>query len=186
MDMRRVCGSLVLLLALLVAASAVRAEAQQPAPDPETVFRGFIDAQNRGDVDAALAFFTDDAVASGTPVCPPPGYCAGRQGVRRRIEAAVANHIRVDVTNVEVADGTLLARTLMRADSITAAGVIRIVVYERLAFEGSKIRREVRELDLTDEFTAAYLARQQEPAAAADAPIRSPATGDAGLAGGLR
>jgi len=93
----------------------------------------------------------------------------------------VTNHIRVDITNIQVSGNVLTARTLMRADSIAASGFIRIVVQETITFSGDKISREVRDLDLSDELTAHYAALVELRERPASSSIGPPATGDGGL-----
>jgi hypothetical protein len=115
-------------LVLTIALAGGQTRSTSAAPDLEAIYRQFIDAQNRGEVNAAFGLFASDAESRGGAGCPTANPCAGPQGIRWRIQGAVADHITVDVTNVEVSGVRLTARTLMRTDTIQAAGLVRIVI----------------------------------------------------------
>src|SRR5688500_11041798 len=96
------CVSLLLLFSLNAAACiqpiAAPPSAAAPASDPVAVFDAFNAAVNAHDVDAALAFFADDAVAR-LPEQPPLGVHRGKDEIRTWLETDVNDNIHVEIEN---------------------------------------------------------------------------------------
>ncbi len=141
-------------LALLSASVAVGQEA-----DPAAIFRQYADAVNQGDVDGALALFTEDATWVRGGRCPP-GACAGQAAVRAELEKDVADHHQIDIVDTQVSDNVLTARVELRTDGTLAAGVERIIQVFTVEFRGDKISALQARPDLTDPQTSTLAGRR--------------------------
>jgi len=69
-----------------------------PAPDPAAVVQSFWDAMSAGDVDAAMAFFTEDAKCRGS--C----YLTGKDSLRAYIQGMVGSGNVTEISDL-VVDG---------------------------------------------------------------------------------
>ena len=145
--------SIIVLTATLALLSANVTGGQEL--DPAAIFRQYADAVNRGNVDDALALFTEDATWVRGGRCPP-GACAGQAAIRVELETEVANHHRIDIIDVQVTDSTLTARAEFQTDRTREAGVERIVLAYTVEFRGDKISALRAMPDLTDPQTAAF------------------------------
>src|SRR5688500_4184054 len=99
---------LMFLLSLSVAGciELITAPASAPANDPMAVFDAFNAAVNAHDVDAALGFFADDAVAQ-LPSQPPPNVFTGKTEIRNWLERDSARNIHVVIADAQVAGDTV-------------------------------------------------------------------------------
>ena len=135
----------------LLSASVTRGQ----EADLAAIFRRYADAVNQGDVDGALALFSEDATWVRGGRCPP-GACVGQAAVRAELETEVANHHRIDIIDVQVTDSTLTARAEFQTDRTREAGVERIILAFTVEFQGDKISALQAGPDLTDPQTAAF------------------------------
>jgi hypothetical protein len=85
---------LAVTLLLVLCASIVSIVFAQPANDPSSVVAAFEAARNRGDIDAALAYFTDDAT-----ITQRTSVFTGKDDIRRFLQSASARGRTVQVTN---------------------------------------------------------------------------------------
>lgn len=125
------------------------------AADPAAIFRQYADAVNRGDVDGALALFTEDATWVRGGRCPP-GACVGQAAVRAELETEVTSQHRIDIIDTQVTGSTLTARAEFQTVMTRAAGVERIILAYTVEFQGDKILVLQAMPDLTDPQTAAF------------------------------
>ncbi len=133
--------SMLVLLALALAlATPVTAQA-----DLAVFVRQHYEAVNRGDVAAAVAVFTDDAVYVGGS-CRPANPCKGKVEVQREIERQVRNQQRFAVINLQVSGSSVTAR----------AGLERTIATATVTFTGDKISRLARAIDESDPQTAQF------------------------------
>jgi ketosteroid isomerase-like protein len=131
---------LIAVLALAVAALALaacmpitpEAGGTVPAPaaaarlqEPKAVFDAFHDALNAHDLDAALAFFADDAVARTPPPQPPPNVYTGKDELRSWLERNVNQNIRIEVSDVQTVGDTVSATGATQVDSLPPGFVVR-------------------------------------------------------------
>ena len=65
------------LVALGLVASAGMGQGAVAAPDLRTIIVGHLDALNRGDIAASMAYYADDAESVGTASCTPACKKAG-------------------------------------------------------------------------------------------------------------
>ena len=127
----------ILALALTAALLSTVASAQEA--DPEQVFEEFADAVNDGDVDTALALFTEDATWTRGGRCPP-GACVGQAAIRAELEKDVADNHQLDIVDVEVTGNTLNARVELRTDvTREEEGIDRAVQTYTVEFAGERI-----------------------------------------------
>ncbi len=143
------------------ACGAIPAMVAQGA-DLAAIFGQFADAVNQGDVDAALALFTEDATWVRGGVCPP-GACVGQAAIRTEIERDIANNHQLDIVDIQVSGTTLTARVEVRTDATRAAGVERIIQVFTLEFREDKISALQLRPDLTDPETAALAGSMMPP-----------------------
>ena len=154
--MMRALSIMVLVTALaLLSASVTRGQ----EADPAAIFRQYADAVNAGDVDGALALFTEDATWVRGGRCPP-GACAGQAAVRAELEKDVADHHQIDIVDTQVSDNVLTARVELRTDGTRAAGVERIIQVFTVEFRGDKISALQARPDLTDPQTSTLAGRR--------------------------
>ena len=130
--------------------------------DLAAIFGQFADAVNQGDVEAALALFTEDATWVRGMVCPP-GACVGQSAIRTEIERDIANNHQLDIVDIQVSGTTLTARVEVRTDATQAAGVERIIQAFTVEFQGDKISLLRAMPDLTDPQTAAFAGSMMPP-----------------------
>ncbi|MCH8994650.1 MAG: nuclear transport factor 2 family protein [Chloroflexi bacterium] len=154
--MMRALSIMVLVTALaLLSASVTRGQ----EADPAAIFRQYADAVNAGDVDGALALFTEDATWVRGGRCPP-GACAGQAAVRAELEKDVADHHQIDIVDTQVSDNVLTARVELRTDGTRAAGVERIIQVFTVEFREDKISALQARPDLTDPQTSTLADRR--------------------------
>ena len=135
-----------------------------------------LEAINAGDVDRAMALFTENAVLQGTPGCSTP--CVGKQAIRLELENLVADDTHSTVVEVDVSGNTLTRRLETTSDSIRESQVDRIIVEETLEFTGDKISSITQRPVLADAQTSTFVASLAAP----PLPAQLPATGIAGAA----
>ncbi len=132
-----------------------------PAPfDPVARVKQFLDDQNRGDVAAALALLTDDAVKEGGS-CQPP--CVGKAAIQKDIEQDLATHtvhVLADST-FQVSGNIVTARVEHQSDLSRAAGIDRFFAIATIEFTGDKISHITSRLDTSDPQTATFAAFQR-------------------------
>ena len=154
------------LAALLVSTATVWAQGS----DAGALYRQFIEAANRRDVDAALALFTDDATivsdVAGS-LCPPPAGCVGKAAIQREVERRVASGAQVAIPQARVTGDTAIAQVEIRNPVTQRAGIDRAVLVNTIVERGGKIASVRAFLDTTDPQTASALAALRGQAAAA-------------------
>jgi ketosteroid isomerase-like protein len=138
-----------LMLPLVVLPAAAFAQV-----DRASVVQQHYDARNRGDVDGALAFFTDDAVFEAA-TCRPA--CVGKAAIRRDFERGVDVSRRQTVADVRASGNAVTFRIETRTDTVRAAGVERIVANATAEFRGDKIAVLRSVQDASDPQTATFL-----------------------------
>ncbi len=145
------------LAALTILAGTLGGVAQA---DPVAVQAQLMDALARGDVTAALALFTDDAVidtesgfCAGTP-------CVGKVAIQKDLERFAADKTRrITPLNTYVTGDVLLTRFEARSGVTDKAGVDRIILWGIREMRGDKIASSRCCLpERTDEQTARFMA----------------------------
>jgi hypothetical protein len=88
------------------------------ATDPLSVTKASLDAVNAGNVDVAAATFADDA-----DFTTPTGSFKGTDQIRRAIMADVANHVRIEATNFQVAGDKVTYSFKQSNDRLRGLGI---------------------------------------------------------------
>lgn len=122
---------------LIVAAGAGAAPAQA---DPVTIEQQLLEALARGDVQAALALFTEDAVIDSESGLCAKAPCVGKAAIQKDFERYVADKSRrVTPLKTYVSGDVLVTRFEARSNTIRKAGADRIILWGIREFRGEKI-----------------------------------------------
>lgn len=132
--MKKLFLALTVMLAVLVGCQA--------QPSPEEVLAALEDALNAGDVDAAMALFTADAVVKLVPALPPdsPDTYTGAEEIRAWFEELVAMNFEIHVDVLQIEGDTVTTRTSTWADATREMGVAPLVATEVYTVQASKIK----------------------------------------------
>jgi hypothetical protein len=141
---------------LIAAAGAGGAVAQA---DPVVVQQQLLDALARGDVPAAVALFTDDAVIDTESGLCARAPCVGKVAIQKDFERYVADKSRrVKSLGTYVSGNILVTRFEAHSALIEKAGVDRIILWGIREMKGDKIASSRCCLpDRTDSQTARFL-----------------------------
>ena len=108
--------------------------------DPAAVQQQLFAALDRGDVTAALALFTDDAVIDAESGLCAKAPCVGKTAIQKDLERFVADKSRrVSVLNTYGSGNVLVTRFEARSDTMQKAGVERIILWGIREMRGDKI-----------------------------------------------
>ena len=107
-------------------------------PDPLSVVAAAFAAQNVGNVDAATAFYTDDAMITNTRGKVLPN---GKEGVRHFHEANSAANVQFSLgTNPSVDGNKVATRTTTKTDFFEKVGLGTVEVGNVIIVEGNRIK----------------------------------------------
>jgi hypothetical protein len=127
--------------------------------DPVVVQQQLLDALARGDVQAAVALFTDDAVIDTESGLCAKAPCVGKVAIQKDFERYVADKSRrVKSLGTYVSGNILVTRFEAHSALIEKAGVDRIILWGIREMKGDKIASSRCCLpDRTDSQTARFL-----------------------------
>jgi hypothetical protein len=129
--------AVICFAALLILGVAAAADAQT---DPVAVQQQLFDALAKGDVGAALALFTDDAVIDAQSGICASAPCVGKAAIKKDLERFVADKSRrATPLKTYVSGNVLVTRFEARSDTIKKAGVDRIILWMIREMRGDKI-----------------------------------------------
>lgn len=112
-------------LVVLAVSAAVTAQSSN-----EEVQQQLLTALARGDVNAAMALFTDDAVVDSQSGLCTDAPCVGKTAIRKDLERVVADKTRrVTPLDTYVAGNVLVTRFEARSSTIQGAGVDRVILW---------------------------------------------------------
>jgi ketosteroid isomerase-like protein len=173
---------LTVAVTVVVAVLALPAVLYAQAADPVEVVATLYEAVNAGDIEVALALYSDDSVIY-LAVAPPgmPGTYTGKEEIRIWIENEVATNSKFILRDTEVDGTTVVATTSVADDILRSFGLPRLVQRDEFTIEEGKIT--ARTIAFTEESlarlgAAASTMAQQEAAAAV-----LPETGGSSLIG---
>lgn len=129
---------ITMMMVVIILALPLTLNAQ--VTDPAAVVTARIEAMNAGDVDAAIAYFADDAVYKF--VDPPPGVpdtFAGKDEIRGRLETLVAVNASMEVEIQQVDGDKVTALTKFADDGLKEMGVGFIEGIEEYTVQDGKI-----------------------------------------------
>ena len=136
-------------------ATTEEAVASPEAADPAELFRQYVDALNRGDVDGVMALFADDAVFVDSACLP---LCVGKDAIRNLTEFGVAENVAATFTSSEASGNTATGIIVTESDVIEAAGVERVIVTFTTEVKGAEIVFARLEIDRRDKQSGAFVA----------------------------
>ncbi len=123
---------------LLILAATVGGTLAQGGP--VAVQQQLFEALARGDVGAALALFTDDAVIDTESGLCAKAPCVGKAAIQKDFERYVADKSRhVAALSTYVSGNVLVTRFEARSATIQKAGVDRIILWSIRELRGDKI-----------------------------------------------
>ncbi|NIN64529.1 MAG: DUF4440 domain-containing protein [Anaerolineae bacterium] len=168
--MKRLVIAVTVIVVMLVLPGALSAQES----DPVAVVTALYEAVNAGDVEAALALYSDDAVIY-MPVPPPgmPDTYTGKEEVRAWIENEVARNTEYVLLATQVDGTTVVATTSVADDVLRSFGLTSLEQTDEFTIQDGKVTAR------THAFTEESLATLGAAAAAL------PETGGLGLAGML-
>lgn len=147
----------VALIALLMVPITVLGQDTQ---EPESVARGLEAAVDAGDVDAALAYYAEDAVVDFRPRNVAPGVpFEGHKEIRTWLEMNAAQNTQIDVTIDEIENGTLTASITATGDQYRQMGIESVQLTDVLVIEDGLITSQT--ITLSEESAAQIQAAMQ-------------------------
>ncbi len=153
-----IAGAIPRLFAALVILAAGAGVTLAQA-DPVTVQQQLLDALARGDVTAAVALFTDDAVIDSESGLCAKAPCVGKAAIQKDFERYVADKSRRAIPlNTYISGDVLVTRFEAHSATIQKAGSERIILWGIREFRGGKIASSRCCMpDRTDPQTARFL-----------------------------
>jgi ketosteroid isomerase-like protein len=149
--------SLLFVSILTVASTMAVAE-----DDPVAIIHKFTDARARGDLDAALAFFADDAIIDGSGPCSS-SPCVGKTAIRKWIiPHRGTNIVKASPTASYPSGSVVTQREESVHDHVRKAGLERVIYWKIYEVKSGKIVsiRAIRER--TDPQTARFIKWHKE------------------------
>ncbi len=139
--------------------------------DPLAIVQANFAALNRGDVEAALAMFADDATLSSAT-----GSATGKEQIRRKVQADVAIHVQLNASNLRVTGDQVTYTFSVSNDQFRSLGIDAVEGEGTVTIRGGKITQ------LSSTPSAASRARIQQAMAAAPRTMPSTGAADVSLA----
>ena len=108
------------LLVLVLVPVAVQAQ----ATDPLSVYKAYVDASNRGDVEQTLSYFADNATQKTIPAPPTGGTFSGKDQLRAAIKSSTDTHNRLEaVSTLQVVGDKVTGIMRVTSDNFKNIGV---------------------------------------------------------------
>jgi len=135
----------------------------QSTPKPEEVVLAQVEPWNAGDVDAAMALYTDDIVVRFNPALPPgsPEQYNGKEELRAWFESLAAMNFEMQIDIVQVDGNTVTTKTQTWVDPTRELGVAPLFATEIVTVEDGKIKDWT--WNLSEESLAAMQAAMAPP-----------------------
>ena len=148
-------------------ASMVALAVSTPAPaevDPASLAEQDMAAESRGDVTAALALYSDDAIVQYGGLCWTP--CVGKAAIQKELERRVAAKNQWTIIGKYVSGNVAAVQTELRIGYIEKSGVDRVIVWTLYEVRGDKIAVVTLAGQRTDPQTARFIewVQSQPPA----------------------
>jgi len=156
-----------LIVFITLAASLLSLAMSTPAPaqvDPASLAEQDLAAESRGDVAAALALYSDNAIVQYGGLCWSP--CVGKAAIRKELERRAAAKNQFKIIGKYVSGNVAVVQTELRIGYIEKSGVDRIIVWNIYEVTGDKIAVATLVGQRTDPQTARFIEwfRSQPPA----------------------
>ena len=156
-----------LIVFITFAATLLSLAMSTPAPaqvDPASLAEQDLAAESRGDVAAALALYSDNAIVQYGGLCWSP--CVGKAAIRKELERRVAAKNQFKIIGKYVSGNVAVVQTELRIGYIEKSGVDRVIVWNIYEVTGDKIAVATLVGQRTDPQTARFIEwfRSQPPA----------------------
>jgi hypothetical protein len=155
---------IIFFAALLASVLALAVSTPAPAQiGPASLAERDMAAESRGDVAAALALYSDDAIVQGGGLCWTP--CVGKAAIQKELERRVTGKNHATITGKYVSDNVAVIKSEVRlSDSSSGSptipwspGVDRIVVWNIYEAKEGKIAVVTLVGQRTDPQTARFI-----------------------------
>ncbi len=123
--------------------------------DPAVLAERELAAESRGDVAAALAFYSDEAIVQYGGLCWTP--CVGEAAILKELERRVAAKNQWKVVGKYVSGNVAVVQTELQIGYIEKSGVDRVVVWNIYEMRGDKIAVATLVGQRTDPQTARFI-----------------------------
>jgi hypothetical protein len=143
------------MLALAVVTPAPAADFGQAKVDPASLAEQDLAAQSSGDVAAALALYSDDAVVQNGGLCWTA--CVGKAAIQKELERRVEAKNRFKIIGKYVSGNVAVVQTELQIGYIESSGVDRVVVWNIYEVTGDKIAVATLVGQRTDPQTARFI-----------------------------
>ena len=150
--MNRSIFFVTLLASLLALAMSTPAPAQI---DPASLAEQDLAAESRGDVAAALALYSDNAIVQYGGLCWSP--CVGKAAIRKELERRVAAKNQFKIIGKYVSGNVAVVQTELRIGYIEKSGVDRVLVWNIYEVTGDRIAVATLVGQRTDPQTARFI-----------------------------
>jgi hypothetical protein len=146
----------VFFVALLASVLALAVSTPAPAEiDPASLAERDLAAESRGDVAAALALYSDDAIVQYGGLCWTP--CVGKPAIQKELERRVEAKNRWTIVGKYVSGNVAVVKTELRIGFIEPSGVERVIVWCIYETKGDKIAVVTLAGQRTDPQTARFI-----------------------------
>lgn len=143
------------MLALAVSTPAPAEDYGQAKVNPASLAERDLAAESRGDVAAAVALYSDDAIVQNGGLCWTP--CVGKAAIQKELERRVAAKNRFTIIGKYVSGNVAVVQTELRIGYIEQSGVDRVVVWNIYEVKGDKIAVATLVGQRTDPQTARFI-----------------------------
>src|SRR6266576_1206131 len=152
-------ATLLASMVALAVSTPARAEV-----DPALLAEQDMAAESRGDVTAALALYSDDAIVQYGGLCWTP--CVGKAAIQKELERRVAAKNQWTIIGKYVSGNVAAVQTELRIGYIEESGVDRVIVWTLYEVKGDKIAVVTLAGQRTDPQTARFIewVQSQPPA----------------------
>jgi hypothetical protein len=123
--------------------------------DPASLAQRELAAESRGDVAAALALYSDDAIIQYGGLCSPT--CVGKAAIQKELERRVGAKNRWTVLGKYVSGNVAVVKTGLQIGYIEESGVDRVIVWCIYETKGDKIAVVTLAGERTDPQTARFI-----------------------------
>jgi hypothetical protein len=123
--------------------------------DPASLAERDLAAESRGDVAAALALYSDDAIVQYGGLCWTP--CVGKAAIQKELERRIEAKNRWTIIGKYVSGNVAVVQTELRIGFIEESGVDRVIVWCIYETKGDKIAVVTLAGQRTDPQTARFI-----------------------------
>ena len=143
------------VLALAACLPAAAEDYSQAKVNPASLAEQDLAAESRGDVAAAVALYSDDAIIQYGGLCWTP--CVGKAAIQKELERRVAAKNEWKIIGKYVSDNVAVVQTELKIGYIENSGVDRVVVWNIYEVKGDKIAVATLVGQRTDPQTARFI-----------------------------